>query len=93
MTTKQKFFALATKHRITIDFDPEIQWLQVWAPKGSIFVASGCHTDCSFHDLTTDSGNAMDWKPCYDNLQKIVELGFYDCEDYLSGECEYCNED
>lgn len=93
MTPKQKFYHLAKQHSIDVDFEPEITWLQVWTPKGKIFVTSGCHTDCSFHDLVTYSGKSMDWKLCYDNLKKIVELGFYDCEDHLNGECEYCNED
>ena len=88
MTPKQKLFDLAEKHGIEVDFEPDIQWLQFWSPRGKLFCSSGCHIDAEAQNLTTEK--SMDWPACLELLQQIIDSGFVDCDE---PNCETCNLD
>jgi hypothetical protein len=91
--TKNKFFALADKHGMATDYEVErgsMVWLQVWAPEGKVFRASGSHVDSSLTDYVNATVTAADWPKAYAALQQIIEQGFDTCPDGI--ECDVCHE-
>ena len=92
MTPKQTFFAQAKAAGVEVDYQAadvsSYATLDLHAPHGRIFAASGCHTDCSIDALTSTRG--IDWANATRQLNAILALGFVDCPD--RPHCDHCDQ-
>lgn len=101
---KVDFISLADAHGIAVEYtaggiarataykgkEPYAAEILLDAPRGKIFMSSGCHSDNSLcHDLEVD-GTKTNWPGAYKGLQAIIALGLEDCPDRPS--CDICDE-
>ena len=78
MTSRQKFFALAAKSGIEIDYSHSqlgCYRLDLIAPEGKVFLSSGSMFDSSLNGWDDDPKHAP-WEKLLPELEAIISQGF-----------------
>ena len=84
MNARRLFMSLAAKHGIAVDYHRGsllgCYSLELTAPNGFIFRASGSMFDCSLMGWDSDGKNA-NWSVLLHELQGIIDAGFDPAEE------------
>ena len=84
---RSEFLSVLAKHGATLDTECEDYDLNIDAPKGKVFSASGRHCLCE----PFNNSGGQSWKPqAYAMAAARVGLGKHDCPD---PECDVCHGD